>query len=550
MPPRPRVTSSGSNSNVNQTTSPRPPESQIEILYNTAVQSFVRRDHIKTQAILSRLLSLLKQKQNNNRKNLVIWYDSENDNTDSNDYGDNEKEDIDEWIIKTLKLSISSLASLYADPPLPTSTTNSHLPTEISDLLPPNNPNKLLEHLQRLCQDSYISTSSSSTSTISPNLLPPQLISTLLLASLKLRPSSISLDFAHKLSEDWFTNLPDEFILSISNQSQSTSLKVKDARKKKKLESAREGYLKVVELFVGEVLSREGEFEMARGFLDGENVMGSKRKEALFKHLRTIQSTPSNQSIPTQSPSSSLILPSDSASASSSTMSDSRTISRNSRSRSGSESSNSSSSSELTARPTGVQVQNQLGFESRSQKSTVPDRGTMKNDRKDKSKARIVSDEAEKGLNGSLHTNHSHKSRQNPSSSYFSSSSRSITPSSSNSRIQQIIRSILPNSIAKRLPILFGDNLSYFLSIPLPIIIILTFLIRRKLRRNPRRPNTPGISPMTSSSTINSIDDVKNKLRLVRLQRNNWSEWFVYYFKWWLSKFVGIWNLGTTITYV
>ena len=45
------------------------------------------------------------------------------------------------------------------------------------------------------------------------------------------------------------------------------------------VEVAREGYLKVVELFVGEVLAREGEWEMARGFLDGETVMSSKRKE-------------------------------------------------------------------------------------------------------------------------------------------------------------------------------------------------------------------------------------------------------------------------------
>ncbi len=35
----------------------------------------------------------------------------------------------------------------------------------------------------------------------------------------------------------------------------------------------------MVELFVGEVLAREGEFEMARAFLDGEIVMSSKRKE-------------------------------------------------------------------------------------------------------------------------------------------------------------------------------------------------------------------------------------------------------------------------------
>lgn len=37
--------------------------------------------------------------------------------------------------------------------------------------------------------------------------------------------------------------------------------------------------MKVVELFVGEILSREEEWEMARGFLEGEVVMSSKKKE-------------------------------------------------------------------------------------------------------------------------------------------------------------------------------------------------------------------------------------------------------------------------------
>jgi hypothetical protein len=46
-----------------------------------------------------------------------------------------------------------------------------------------------------------------------------------------------------------------------------------------RLEAAREGYIKVVELFVGEILVREGEWEMARAFLEGESVSGSKRKE-------------------------------------------------------------------------------------------------------------------------------------------------------------------------------------------------------------------------------------------------------------------------------
>jgi hypothetical protein len=53
-----------------------------------------------------------------------------------------------------------------------------------------------------------------------------------------------------------------------------------------KLEAAREGYIKVVELFVGEILVREGEWEMARAFLEGESVIGSKRKEVSLPCIR------------------------------------------------------------------------------------------------------------------------------------------------------------------------------------------------------------------------------------------------------------------------
>jgi hypothetical protein len=96
-----------------------------------------------------------------------------------------------------------------------------------------------------------------------------------LLASLKLKPAASALDFAHQLAEDWIARLPDNFVAAIS---QPTGRKL-SPEEKKQVESAREGYLKVVELFVGEVLAREGEWEMARAFLEGEVVMGSKRKE-------------------------------------------------------------------------------------------------------------------------------------------------------------------------------------------------------------------------------------------------------------------------------
>jgi len=228
--------------------SSRTPDSQIEILYNTAVQSFVRRDHSTTQANLARLTKLLKTQL---RSRNEAWYDL--------DAQVHKEDELESWIIKTLKLVISSLASLYTDPP----SNTSRLPNELKALLPPSPPEDMLAHIHNTCAETYFSASSPE-----PRLLPPPLLSTLLLAALKL-----SLPFTHRFAEDWLALLPDAFIFAISPNSNVAQ------KAEKRVEAAREGYLKVVELFVSEVLAREEEWEMARGFLEGEAVMGSKRKE-------------------------------------------------------------------------------------------------------------------------------------------------------------------------------------------------------------------------------------------------------------------------------
>ncbi|WVW83590.1 hypothetical protein I302_105611 [Kwoniella bestiolae CBS 10118] len=505
MPPKPskpkqRVSSTSSSGSAT-ISSQRPPESQIEVLYNTAVQSFVRRDHVKTQAVLSRLLASLETKQDQVQGNEPAWYDLDSDVPAMGDEDGEGQEEIDEWMIKTLKLSISSLTSLYADPPHKTTT----LPSEITNLLPPIPPNKLLGHLRTTCNE-YLR---------SP-ILPPQIISTLLLASLKLRPSPPALDFAHHLSEEWITALPDQFILSISPQSGS-SKQTKDAKKRKKVESAREGYLKVVELFVGEVLSREGEWEMARGFLDGEGVMGSKRKEALYKHLRTLQSTPLN-TVPTPSPSSSLVLPSSGSSS-------------RSRSRSGSNSTTSSSSSERTARPNTTQAQ--LGLQRQSQGIPLP----------------RSSSEQGKGKGKAKEEDPSQIENYNPASPSPSNSipriptrdlSRTNKAQPPTSGIHQLLSSILPPSLHHHLSILLTSNLSY-LALPIPLLILLTLLIRRRRRSRP--------TDLLPTPT-NSLDDVRNRLRLARVRQRGWWGWIMYYLNWWIGKFAGVWKLGTTITYL
>jgi len=97
------------------------------------------------------------------------------------------------------------------------------------------------------------------------------LVSTLILAALKLHPAEDALGYVHRVTEEWLSNLPDGFMEGIARRSPATA--------EKRVEAGREGYLKVLELFTGEVLAREGEWEMARGILDGDTLLGSKRKE-------------------------------------------------------------------------------------------------------------------------------------------------------------------------------------------------------------------------------------------------------------------------------
>ena len=200
-----------------------PPQSisTVDVAYSTAAQAFLRRDSTATHKALTHLLDLLRLLPPPRP-----W-------TDFSKHPSTAKTTPDETLVKSLKLYISAEATLATSPSLP-----------------------LLESLHSTCL-SFFSAS-----------LPPALVSTLLLASLKI-PDAVGLDFAHRLAEDWLTELPDDVVRSLN-------LETGDRRR---VEVAKEGYLRVVEVFVGEVLVREGEWGMARALLDGEVVMGSKRKE-------------------------------------------------------------------------------------------------------------------------------------------------------------------------------------------------------------------------------------------------------------------------------
>lgn len=575
MAPRTRVVSSSSTGSASSPSRP-PSESPIEVAYNTAVQSFVRRDHIRTQAAISTLLKLVETigDGDNSKSSGSRWYEIKED-------GETEGY---EWKIKVLKLVISAYASLYSDPSNSVNNntnTNSHtdeLPSEIKDILPPASPDRALDHVLNICQKTLNTT----------NLLPPQLVSTLILASLKLKPSTPALGFAHRLTETWLADIPDDFIRLIStpgngnNKTAQSSSSAGTAAIRKRIESTREAYLKVVELFVGEVLAREGEYEMARAFLDGEDVLGSNRKENLYRHLRSIEtrstnsnsksgSSPSNSGIlPAQSPSASLVLP---------TPSTSRPNSRNgnqsqdtNRSRS---SSTSSSSSERTARPRSAITGNGKGKSiGLAPVPTPASRRTAAGLAKGKEREKQVEvDTGSVDTNSTLPVPKRIYVNASPPSGQ-GSSRRNNTNKKTPSMVQRNITSILdliPLSIKKRI-ISPSFLVSTVLPIPL-VIILLAIWIRRRARRSIVGVGTALASQATAAAgagsgveagsgdgvgaglvtglagSVITADTVRQRLERVR-QRGGFKAWVVYWIRWWISKFIGVIKMGLTITYL
>ncbi|KIR33659.1 hypothetical protein I307_02224 [Cryptococcus deuterogattii 99/473] len=367
-------------------------------------------------------------------------------------------------------------------------------------MLPPKPPKEVLSYLQHRCVSAYYSKGATA------HLLPPQLVSTLILASLKLSPQRPALDFAHSMTESWIASLPDSLILSISP---SSSYRPKDPIERKQVESAREGYLKVVELFVGEILSREEEWGMARGFLEGEVVMSSKKKEALYKHLRTLESKAYLPS-PAPSPSSSLILPSSSDSMSTEE-GGGRRHSRSSRSPS--ILSSSSSSSEATARPGTAQQGSLLGTghalgQRMEQLRQIRKTGT---------------DTGEESPHPS------------PAASQLSGSGISEST-------YRLVRSNPRGATLQS----FSPLTLTAITLPLPLLIIFTVI---RLRRSRRARQQTTILGGAKGGSGNTLLQVQHRLRRVRTQEGWWN-WVLWYLKWWLAKFAGVWKLGTTITYV
>ncbi|TXT03819.1 hypothetical protein VHUM_04340 [Vanrija humicola] len=231
---------------------------------------------------------------------------------------------------------------------------------------------------------------------------------------------------------------------------------------------------------------------MARGLLEGEMVMGSKKKEALYRHLRALEA---NRSAP-PSPASSGILPSPSEGK------------ERSRSRSNS---NATSSSEATARPAGIGALGDL---------------TARSSRAVKGKARASRDESDADSTvqppESEATAVPNKIHVRPPPAGGSGAPR---PRSTNT-----VLSLLPLSLQHRLQDLWASG--WLPALPIPALIVLLLVYRR------RRAGQAGTNVAT----------VRERLQRARVQ--GLGPWFAWWLKWWAEKVAGVWKLGTTITYM
>ncbi|KAL7422263.1 hypothetical protein Q5752_002909 [Cryptotrichosporon argae] len=479
-----------------------PPPSAVEVTYNTAVQAFVRRDHARLSASLARLLALVPALPRAG----TSWADADRA----------QWEDGDEWAVKTLKLYVSAAAMMYADPPKarPASTLAPQL-GQLARVLPPAGAGELLEQVHAQCVETYFGRAGAAgagsagapdgqrdstpapTSARPPTLLPPPLVSTLLLAALKLPPPA--LDFAHRLAETWIVDLPDDFIVAVSRPggtgagnagAGNAGAGADGAERRRRLESAREGYLKVVELFVGEVLCREEEWGMAKGFLEGEVVMGIKRKEALYKHIRARQHARDNPHPP--SPAASGLLPL--APSASLGPANTNGTGNGRRSRASSLAS-SSSSSERTARPAG------LAAAAARPHARAPFHPALAPEAADvdagPSRARVP---------------------EKPAAAPALSTAlmRAVAPLRAHLPVDRIAATLQSQWVRQ-------------LALPLPLILLLALLVRRKFG------GTRAV-------------DLGDRLR--RARRESMREWATWWLRWWWAKLVGVWQLGTTITYL
>lgn len=115
--------------------------------------------------------------------------------------------------------------------------------------------------------------------------------------------------------------------------------------------------------------------------------------------------------------------------------------------------------------------------------------------------------------------------------------------------------SALPTPLARRLSGM-GRYTLLGLAIPLPIILLVSLIvwIRRKQQRIAvalAAGAAEGVARAAVSGgavTPSTLAQIRDKVRRAREEGLvNWMKWFL---RWWIDKFVGVWRMGTTITYV
>lgn len=122
-------------------------------------------------------------------------------------------------------------------------------------------------------------------------------------------------------------------------------------------------------------------------------------------------------------------------------------------------------------------------------------------------------------------------------------------PTSRSDNLHPILQSLLgrlPTSLSTTLQSLSPVVLTV-ITIPLPLLIIFT-IIRLRRSRFARQQTT--VVGGARGSSGNTVLQVQHRLQRVRTQQRGWWDWVLWYLRWWLAKFAGVWKLGTTITYV
>lgn len=94
------------------------------------------------------------------------------------------------------------------------------------------------------------------------------------------------------------------------------------------------------------------------------------------------------------------------------------------------------------------------------------------------------------------------------------------------------------------------------LTIPLPIILLVSLMVwvRRKQQRVAAALAAGAAEGVARAAvaggavTPSTLAQIRDKVRRAREEGLvNWMKWFL---RWWIDKFVGVWRMGTTITYV